>query len=187
MFARTLEAPTFPPGGLRLVKPGPEHAALSLGWVRDPDVTRYMGADFSGASMATETTRVLDLLSSTDTFGWIIEVEGRPIGAIEINRIGQTSQTYGVKGANFSTLIGDKAWWGKHVAPTAKRLIMDWGFAEGGFELFVGRSQSPNERSWRSLEHLGFEYQETQSEMLRGRTVEWRVYVMTKSRWLKVR
>jgi SAM-dependent methyltransferase len=105
------------------------------------------------------------------------------IGAIEVNRIKESSEEYGVKAGNFSTLIGDKQRWGKRIAPYAKRAVMEWGFSEGGFELFIGKALTSNARSWRSLERLGFEFRGLKPDTVNGRPAEWRVYVMTKQHW----
>ncbi len=183
MFAQTLSAPDYPHGSLRLTKPDLKHAPLSLGWLNDPEVGQYMGADFSNVSINTEERRIRDILAGEDAIGWMIELDGNVIGAIEINRIKELSEEYGIKAGNFSTLIGSKEHWGKRIAPYAKRAVMDWGFSEGEFELFIGKALADNERSWRSLEHLGFEFRNVKPETLHGQAVEWRVYGMTKAHW----
>ncbi len=184
MFAKTLDVSDYLNGKLRLVKPSLEYASLSLKWLRDPEIGQYMGADFSNVSLETEERRIQDILSSEDTYGWMIELDGQVIGAIEINRIKKSSEEYGVKAGNFSTLIGDKQQWGKRIATFAKRAVMSWGFSDGGFELFVGKALSNNKRSWRSLERLGFEFKGTKIEDLYGRPVEWKIYVMDKVHYL---
>jgi RimJ/RimL family protein N-acetyltransferase len=186
VFARTLDISSYPHGRLRLIKPSLEHAPLSLKWLSDPEVGRYMGADFSGVSIATEKQRIRDILAGDDTYGWMIELDGQVIGAIEVNRIKELSAEYGVKTGNFSTLIGDKQHWGKRIAPHAKRAIMDWGFTVGGFKAFVGRALASNTRSWHSLEHLGFEFRGLKPDTVNGQPVEWRTYIMTKERWQKI-
>jgi RimJ/RimL family protein N-acetyltransferase len=144
-----------------------------------------MGADFSDVSITTEEMRIRDILASKDTFGWMIELDGQVIGAIEINSIKQSSGAYGARAGNFSTLIGEKQHWGKRIAPFAKSAVMDWAFTEGRFALLIGRALTTNERSWRSLERLGFEYRGTKPDTLNGQPVAWRVYVMTRHRWLE--
>ncbi len=95
MFARVLDAPGYPGGDLRLVEPSLEHAPLSLRWLRDPEVGQYMGVDFSDVSLATEQRRIRDILDGDDVYGWMIELDGQVIGAIEINRIQESSGQYG--------------------------------------------------------------------------------------------
>jgi RimJ/RimL family protein N-acetyltransferase len=146
-----------------------------------------MGADFSSVSLATEEKRIHDQLNDPNALSWMIELDGRVIGNIELNSIKETSSTYGVKAGRFSTLIGDKSHWGKRIAPNAKRAVMQWAFGEGGFELIVGKVISENQRSWRSLERLGFELRNTESKELDGTTREWRVYVMAKKHWARLK
>ena len=183
MFVIQLDVPSYPHGKLRLIKPSLSHAPLSLKWLKDPEVGQYMGADFSDVSIATEEKRIQDLLENPDRFSWMVEPDGHVIGNIEINSIKETSEKYGMKAGKFSTLIGEKEHWGKRIAPHAKRAIMDWAFKRGGFELLIGRVLEENERSWRSLERLGFELQETESEADKGATRHWCIYAMTKLRW----
>jgi RimJ/RimL family protein N-acetyltransferase len=183
MFARVLEVSDYPRGRLRLIRPQLEFASLSLAWLSDPEVGRYMGADFSGVTLETERSRIQTMLDSGDSYAWEIELDGRVIGAIEINRIKQTTERYGIKAANFSTLIGDKSQWGMRIAPSAKRAVLGWAFGSAGFELFVGRALSVNIRSWHSLEHLGFQFETVTPDMIGGKPVQWRVYTMTKAHW----
>jgi RimJ/RimL family protein N-acetyltransferase len=183
MFARELDVSDYPHGDLRLVKPSVESAPLSLRWLRDPEVGQYMGADFSDVSIATEEKRVKDILSGNDVYGWSIELNGEVIGAVEINSIKESTQEYGVKTGNFSILIGDKSHWGKQIAPFAKMAIMSWAFNEGGFEQLIGKALTANERSWRSLERLGYKLQKTKPDVVNGLPAEWKVYMMTKADW----
>jgi RimJ/RimL family protein N-acetyltransferase len=186
MFAKVLEA-DYSRGKLRLVKPALEYAGLSLVWVSDEEVGRYMGADFSDVSTQTEEKRIRDILGGDDTYGWMIELDGRVIGAIEVNSIRERSEEYGLKAGNFAALIGEKDQWGKGIGSAAERAVMDWGFAEGGFGLFVGRALVINERSWRGLERLGFEFSGLKPDILDGKPVEWRVYTMKKGNWEKMK
>jgi RimJ/RimL family protein N-acetyltransferase len=184
MFTSELIAKDYSGGTLRFIKPSLDHARLSLKWLKDPEVGQYMGADFSGVSMQTEEDRIKQLLSGDDTIDWMIELDGAVIGNIEINSIKEMSVQYGVKAGKFSTLIGDKTQWGKGIAPAAKRAVMDWAFSDGGFELFVGKVLPANTRSVRSIEHLGFEFEKTEYEEEDGKTIEWRIYTMSKQHWL---
>lgn len=183
MFTRIIDAPDYPRGKLRLVKPSLGHAPLSLQWLSDPEVGQYMGADFSDVSLATEEKRIRDILSDRDTIGWMLELNSKIIGAIEINRIKESSQEYNSKSGNFSILIGDKQQWGKRIAPTAMQAVIDWAFTEGEFELLIGKALTSNERSWHNLERLDFEFQGLKPDTLKDQPVEWRVYALAKKRW----
>ena len=141
-----------------------------------------MGADFSDVSLATEEKRIRDILSDRDTIGWMLELDGKIIGAIEINRIKESSQEYNSKSGNFSILIGDKQQWDKRIAPTAMQAVIDWAFTEGEFELLIGKALTSNERSWHNLERLDFQFQGLKPDTVNGQPAQWRVYVMTKNR-----
>lgn len=183
MFTSELIVKDYPNGTLHLTKPSLDQAALSLKWLQDPEVGQFMGADFSQVSMKTEEDRIRELLNDEDRISWMIELGGVVIGNIEINSIAKTSAQYAVKAGKFSTLIGDKAQWGKGIAPAAKRTVMDWAFNEGGFEMLVGKVLAQNTRSFRSIERLGFDYRGTENEVENGDTTQWKVYTMTKQRW----
>ncbi len=180
MFIHELTAPDYPHGKLRLIKPSLEYTALSLRWLSDTEVGQYMGADFSDVSIATEEQRIRDILSGNDTIGWMIELNGEVIGAIELNGIKESSEEYFTKAGNFSILIGDKTNWGKRIAHYTKQAVINWAFGEGGFELLIGKALANNERSWRSFEHLGFEFRGIKPDTLSGHPVEWRLYTLTK-------
>jgi RimJ/RimL family protein N-acetyltransferase len=183
VFGRVLDVPGYPSGELRLIEPAGEHAPLSLRWLREPEVGRYMGADFSSVSAETEERRVREILDGDDVYGWMIELDGQVIGAIEINRIRESSGRAGARAASLSILIGDKRHWGQRIAPHAESAVLDWAFAEGGFEVIIAEALVPNERSWRGLERLDFEFRSLRPDAVNGRPAEWRVYAMTRERW----
>ena len=102
MFAGSLDVPDYPHGKLRLIKPSLDFAPVSLEWLRDPEVGRYMGADFSDVSIATEEQRIRDIQGGESTFGWMIEMDGEVIGAIEINQVEELSSEYMTKAGGLS-------------------------------------------------------------------------------------
>jgi RimJ/RimL family protein N-acetyltransferase len=145
-----------------------------------------MGADFSDVSLETERKRIEGQLADKDTRSWMIELDGQVIGNIEINSIQVASQEYGISAGKLSVIIGNKRYWGKRIAPFVEKKVMDWMFTEGGFELLVARVLPVNERSWHALERLRFDFQGIKADEQHP-DEQWRMYTMTKDRWLEVR
>jgi RimJ/RimL family protein N-acetyltransferase len=52
------------------------------------------------------------------------------------------------------------AYWGCGLATEAARAVLDYGFADGLFELVYGRTDAPNQASARVLERLGMPFEE---------------------------
>ena len=182
MFAGSVDVPGYPHGKLRLVEPSLAFAPISLLWLRDPEVGQYMGADFSDVSIETEEQRIRDIRGGGNSFGWMIELNGEVIGAIEINQVEELSSEYMTKAGGLSILIGNKQCWGKRIATYAEGAVLDWAFAHGGFEVILGEALVDNDRSWRSLERLEFAFQRLRPDTRKGRTT-WRVYTMTRTQW----
>jgi RimJ/RimL family protein N-acetyltransferase len=187
VFAGSVDVPGHPDGKLRLIKPSLAFAPVSLQWLRDPEVGQYMGADFSDVSIETEEQRIRNIQGGENTFGWMIELNGEVIGAIEVNQVEELSSEYMTKAGGLSILIGDKQCWGKRIATYAESAVLDWAFARGGFEVIVGAALVENDRSWRSLERLEFTFQRLRPDTLNGRTMTWRVYTMTRAQWQSLR
>jgi hypothetical protein len=82
-----------------------------------------MGVDFSDVSLATEERRIREILDGDDAYGWMIQLDGQVIGAIEINRIQESSGQYGAAAASMSILIGDRQRWGRRIAPHAESAV----------------------------------------------------------------
>ncbi len=180
---RELEISDFPDGQLKLVKPSIKNAEKSLSWVSNPEVSQYMGVDFSGVSIDTERKRISELIEGNDVISWAIQLNDEVIGNIEINSVEETSVAYDMRAGRSSTIIGEPKHWGKRIAQFAKAAVMDWAFDEGGFELIVAKVLPANVRSCRSLERSGFEPHGDNS--VGGH--KWRIYLMSKQHWVELR
>lgn len=67
MYAQDIEIPTYRnPGKLRLVKPDPTHAKITIEWILNNEVTKYLGADFSGMTIVDESKHLEEMVSSDD-------------------------------------------------------------------------------------------------------------------------
>ena len=76
----------------------------------------------------------------------------RPIGSIGFSRINWVSRN-----ANIFAIIGEREYWGKGIAGEASKLMINYGFTELNFHKIIAGVFTPNTRSLRAAEKLGFE------------------------------
>ncbi|MHA1459305.1 MAG: GNAT family N-acetyltransferase [Promethearchaeota archaeon] len=78
--------------------------------------------------------------------------EKRPIGIVGLDEINWISRS-----ANLFALIGEPEHWGKGIAVEACALVIKYGFTELNLNKIEAGIFSPNKRSLRAAEKLGFE------------------------------
>ncbi len=76
----------------------------------------------------------------------------RPIGIVGFGNINWVSRN-----ANIFAKIGEPEYWGKGIAVEANKLLIKYGFAELNFHKIYAGVFTPNKRSLRAAEKLGFE------------------------------
>ena len=76
----------------------------------------------------------------------------RPIGSIGFNHINWVSRN-----ANIFLTIGESEFWGKGIAGEASKLLINYGFTELNLHKIYSGVFTPNKRSLRAAEKLGFE------------------------------
>jgi RimJ/RimL family protein N-acetyltransferase len=76
----------------------------------------------------------------------------RPIGSIGFNQTNWVSRN-----ANIFLTIGEPEYWGKGIAGEASKLMINYGFTELNFHKIFASVFTPNSRSLRAAEKLGFE------------------------------
>ena len=76
----------------------------------------------------------------------------RPIGSVGFGRINWVSRN-----ANIFATIGEPEYWGKGIAIEANKLLIKYGFTELNFHKIYAGVFTPNKRSLRAAEKLGFE------------------------------
>ena len=141
MYAKDIDITFYRnPGKLRLVKPDPKYAPITIKWIGRTDVTKYLGADFSKMTLSDEVDHLKNMVTDDDRFSWMIELDGDIVGNVEINEIKELTDKYGLKTGAFCTLIGDPANWGKGLGSCAKQAACNWAFEEGGFELIEAKA-----------------------------------------------
>jgi RimJ/RimL family protein N-acetyltransferase len=168
---------------LRLVKPSPLYAPTTIQWISRSEVTKYLGADFSKMTVDDEVKHLEGMVDDSDCYSWMIELDGKIVGNIEINEIKELSQKYGVKTGAFCTLIGDPPNWRKGLGSSAKKAASNWAFSEGDFELIEAKAYIQNVRSWGALDKLGYHYEGNEKGDVDGNSVEWKVYTLKKKDW----
>jgi RimJ/RimL family protein N-acetyltransferase len=77
--------------------------------------------------------------------------DNRPIGSIGFGHIDWVSRK-----ANIFGQIGESEYWGKGIIGEASQLVIEYGFNELNFHKIYAGIYSPNERSLRVAEKLGF-------------------------------
>ena len=162
----------------KLIRPGLSSAQASVEWLRDPEIGKYMGADFSDISIETEEKRLQDIIDSDDEYNWSIEVNGIIVGNIAIREIKEKTKEFGKKAGLLSILIGDKYLWGKGLATKCESSVLSWAFNEAGFEIISARVLPNNIGSIKALEKTGFKPNGTEPF---SDTIEWQKYILEKS------
>lgn len=184
MYTRTIVIPSSSKTQtLRLVKPSPAYAPITMQWIRRPEVTQYLGADFSHMTEEDEVAHLQNMLDDDDRYSWMIERNGEIVGNIEINDIRKLSHKYGVTAGAFCTLIGDPKNWGQGLGSSAKQAACNWAFSEGGFAIIEAKAYVQNIRSWSALEELGYRYAGIEQGKAAGKPVVWKVYTLAKADW----
>ena len=168
---------------LKLVRPKKEYAKTTITWLINPKVTKYLGEDFSKTTYENEVEHLNGISTDKDCFSWMIELDGRIVGNVEINQIKKTTKKYGAKSGSFCTLIGSEKDWGKGIGTISKKYACNWAFRDGGFKFIEAKAYVQNDRSWVALEHSGFQYKNNENEIVNGQSVEWKVYLLSKHDW----
>lgn len=174
---------------LKLVPPELEHAAESLRWVTDPLVCRFMGMDFSDASLAREQSRLREIIESDDGYYWEISLDGRLVGNASLHSLAEYRNKYGKRAASYTIMIGDRAAMGRGIGTAATRAIFDWGFGKGGLELIVSRVAGQNTPSMSLMKKLGMRLTGTEPNTGAGRDAftEWQVFEVARGAWAAAR
>lgn len=154
MFIRAL---TTANPAVRLVQPDVERdAALGVRWLADPhgrDTLRLMGVmeqNNRASTLEQEQHRVRQFLENTAQFNWMIELDGRVVGAIWVDRP-TTRQPVPM----VSFMIGDPAARGHGVGRAALRAVVEFLAAEG-FPRVTARHIVGNAASAALLRNQGF-------------------------------
>jgi RimJ/RimL family protein N-acetyltransferase len=134
-----------------MLRPGRESDAEHfVRWFADMDVTRHLGRR-TAISLQQEQEFLKKVGESKDAVWWVIEAEGKAIGATGIHRINWLD-------ANGSTgiVIGEKTSWGKGYATEAIQLRTRYAFRELNLHKLMTEVDTENEASRKALERNGY-------------------------------
>ena len=106
----------------------------------------------------------------------------RPIGRIGFSRIDWVSRN-----ANIFAIIGEPEYWGKGIAGEASKLMINYGFTELNLHKIFAGVFTPNKRSLRAAEKLGFEKESVLKEEMYvdGQYHDVHRFALFKRDWLK--
>lgn len=138
--------------GAKVTLRPPEDADLPrfVEWLADTEVTRYLGRLFA-VSQYQEEEFAKKIGESTTDVWWVIEAEGRAIGATGIHRIDWLDAR-----ATTGTLIGDKAAWRKGYGSEAMALRTEYAFRQLNLHKLSSGTFVENVASRRALTKAGY-------------------------------
>lgn len=135
---------------MTLRPPAETDAARFIAWFADTEVTRYLGTAFP-LSLQGEEEAIKRLGEAKDTVWWVIEAEGRSIGATGIHRIDWIN-AHGTTGI----VIGEKTTWRKGYGSEAMALRTEYAFRQLNLHKLNTEVFVDNEASRRALEKAGY-------------------------------
>ena len=145
MFGPILKGPK-----VTLRPPDVTDAARFVAWFADADVTRYLAERFP-LSLQQEEDFLKRIAESQHDVWWVIEAEGKAIGATGIHRIDWIS-AHAITG----TVIGDKTCWRKGYGSESMALRTEYAFRELNLHRVYLSVLADNARAMRCYEKVGF-------------------------------
>ena len=160
-----------------------EHVDLYTKWSNDPDVRKYsrnmipwnleeVKKWHEQQKKGIKTDVMLEILHKKDN---------KPIGVAGLSHINWFNRN-----ANLHLVLGEPEYWGQDIAPEVSNLLIDYGFEELNLhKIYVG-IYSPNKRSLRAAEKVGFKYEATLREQIyiKGEYVNEIKFAIFKKDWL---
>ncbi len=160
-------------------------ADLYCKWQNDPNVRRY--ARNMWPHTIEDVKKWFEPSPDRHTREFIVftiyhKGDKRPIGSVGFSRINWVN-----KNANIFVVIGEPEYWGKSIAIEANKLLIKYGFTEMNFHKIYASVHSPNTRSLRAAEKLGFQKEGIikKVEYVDGRYVDEHKFALFKRDWIK--
>jgi len=119
-------------------------------WFADMEITRFLGRRMA-ITLEQEQDFLKKIGESKDDVWWVVEAEGKAIGATGIHRIDWLDAN-----ATTGIMIGEKASWGKGYATEAMRLRTRHAFRELNLHKLMTEVDAENEASRKALERNGY-------------------------------
>jgi ribosomal-protein-alanine N-acetyltransferase len=130
--------------------PDDSDAQRFVDWFADLEVTRYLGRR-AGIGLLQEQGHLKKVGESTTDIFWMLEAEGRAIGATGIHNIDWIN-AHAVTG----TVIGEKDAWRKGYGSEAMRIRTDYAFRQLNLHKLTSGALMENEPSRRALMKAGY-------------------------------
>ena len=130
--------------------PDETDAARFVAWFADTEVTRYLARPFP-PSIDEERDFLKRIAESRNDVWWMLEAEGRAIGATGIHQIDWIGRN-----AITGTIIGDKSAWRKGYGSESMALRTEYAFRQLGLHKLKSSAFMENEPSRRSLLRSGY-------------------------------
>ena len=134
-----------------------------LGWLRDPEVSRYLETRWQPQTLETVREFVAAMEASPDSYLFAILVDGQHVGNIKVGPIHPRHAH-----ADVSYFIGERAQWGKGIATDAIRVATRIAFERLGLHRVQAGLYEGNVGSARALEKAGYRFEGRFRRQLRG-------------------
>lgn len=154
-------------------------------WMNDPEVRRYARQMFPRSLdqikkwfEPTKDEGLRDFI----VFNIYHKKDKRPIGSAGFSHINWLNMN-----ANIWASIGESEYWGKGIVVEAAKLLINFGFTELNFHKIYAGVYSPNKRSLRAAEKLGFKEEAVLKEEMYvdGKFVNSHRFALFKKDWLE--
>jgi RimJ/RimL family protein N-acetyltransferase len=163
--------------------PDDSDAARFVEWFADLEVTRYLLSRFAVGQLQEEGFLKAIGESKTDVF-WMLEADGKAIGATGIHRIDRLHAH-----ATTGIMIGDRSEWGKGRASEAMVIRTDYAFRQLNLHKLISGAFAENEPSRKALLKAGYREVGIEREHLfrEGRWHDHWTCELLRSDWEKLR
>lgn len=124
-----------------------------LGWMNDPEVTRFLESRFSSYSEDDLRRYIAAVQADHRNHFFAIELadEGRHVGNIKLGPVEEHHRR-----GDIGIIVGARDCWGRGIATEAISLVAEWAFASLGLEKLTAGAYAPNIGSVRAFERAGF-------------------------------
>ncbi|MFX1309674.1 MAG: GNAT family N-acetyltransferase [Promethearchaeota archaeon] len=160
-----------------------EHADLYTKWINDPDVRKYSRntIPWSIDEVKKWSEPEKERVKKEVVFEIWHRKDEKPIGTAGLGEINWLNRK-----ANLFTVIGEPDYWGQDIGQEVGKLLVDYGFEELNFHKIYAGIYTPNKRSLRTAEKIGFQYEATLKEEIYvdGEYVDIVKFAIFKRDWL---
>jgi RimJ/RimL family protein N-acetyltransferase len=129
-----------------------------LGWLRDPEVTRYLETGNSPATLDSmrEYLKRFEGSSTDLIFAIVDQGTNKHVGNVTLNHISPVHRTTAT-----GLMIGRKEFWGKGIAFEGWSLVIEYAFQRLGMRKILAGVVSDHAASVKTLKNLGFQVEGT--------------------------